>query len=154
MMGQQSPGMPMMNMMGQGGGMMGQGAMPMSGAMPNSGMPMQDMGAHLEGRLAFLRAELAITAEQTPQWESFAQALRDSTAKLKQAQAAAPQTAADSNVLRSMELRERWLTARLEGLKSVEAALAALQAVLSDDQKKTAETLLTAPVCLGQMGMM
>jgi hypothetical protein len=153
MMGQQSQGMPMM-MMGQGGGMMGQGAMSMSGAMPNSGMAMQDMGAHLEGRLAFLRAELAITAAQTPQWEAFAQALRDSASKLKQAQAGAPQTSADSNVLRSMELRERWLTAHPEGLKSVEAAFAGLQAVLSDDQKKTVETLLTAPVCLGQMGMM
>src|SRR4030095_8176750 len=46
--------MPIMNMIGQGGmGMMGSGAMPMEG--------MPDIGAHLEGRIAFLRAELGVT---------------------------------------------------------------------------------------------
>ncbi len=154
MMGQQPQGMPMMGMMGQGGmGMMGQGAMPMAGAMSNLGMPMQDMGAHLEGRIAFLRAELAITEAQAPQWEAFAQALRGSTAKLKPAQTAAPQAAA-ATFLQRAEFQEQWLSARLEGLKAIKAAFAALQATLLDDQKKTAEALLTHPICLGQMGMM
>ncbi|MGH8630357.1 MAG: Spy/CpxP family protein refolding chaperone [Burkholderiales bacterium] len=154
MMGQQSQGMPMMDMMGQGGmGMMGQGTMPMGGAMSNLGMPMQGMGAHLEGRIAFLRAELAITEAQAPQWDAFAQALRDSTTKLKQAQAAAPQAAA-ATFLQRAEFQEHWLVARLEGLKEVKTAFAGLQAVLSEDQKKNAEALLTQPVCLGQMGMM
>jgi len=153
MMGQ-SQGMPMMGMMGQGGmGMMDQGAMPMAGSMSNSGMPMQGMGAHLEGRIAFLRAELAITEAQAPQWEAFAQALRDSTAKLKEAQAAAPQAAAATFMQRA-ELQEQWLGARLDGLKGIRTAFAGLQAVLSDDQKKTAEALFTQPLCLGQMGMM
>lgn len=150
MMGQSPSGMPMMNMMGQGGmGMMGQGAMPMQG------MPMLDMGAHLEGRVAFLRAELGITEAQAPQWEAFAQALRDSAAKLQQAQAAAPPSAAEPlAILQRAELQERWLSARLEGLKATKAAFASLQAVLSEDQKKTAEALLTRPVCFGQMSMM
>jgi hypothetical protein len=154
MMGQQPQGMPMMNMMGQGGmgmmGMMGQGAMP--GTMPMAGMPMQGLGAHLEGRIAFLRAELAITESQAPQWEAFAQGLRDSTAKLKQAQAAAQPAAA--TFLQRADIQEQWLSARLEGLREVRTAFAGLQAVLSEDQKKTAEALLTRPVCLGQMGMM
>ena len=150
MMGQQPAGMPMMNMMGQGGmGMMGPSAMPMAG------MPMQDTGAHLEGRIAFLRAELGITEAQAPQWEAFAQALRDSAARLKQAQAAAPQSTSEPvSFLQRAELQEQWLGARLEGLKAVKAAFAPLQAVLSEDQRKTAEALLTRPVCLGQMGMM
>ena len=46
------------------------------------------------------------------------------------------------------------MSARLEGLKAVKVAFAGLQAVLSDDQKKIAEELLTQPVCFGQMGMM
>jgi hypothetical protein len=150
----QSQGMPMMGMMGQGGmGMMGQGVMPMAGAMSNFGMSMQGMGAHLEGRIAFLRAELAITEAQAPQWEAFAQALRDSTAKLRRAQAAVTQ-AATATFLQRAEFQEQWLGARLEGLKEIRTAFAGLQAVLSDDQKKTAEALLTQPVCLGQMGMM
>jgi hypothetical protein len=154
MMGQQSQGMPMMDMMGQGGmGMMGQGTVPMSGAMSNSGIPMQGMGAHLEGRIAFLRAELAITEAQAPKWEPFAQALRDSAARLKQAQAAVPQAVA-ATFLQRTEFQEQWLGARLEGLKEIKTAFAGLQAVLSEEQKKTAEALLTQPICLGQMGMM
>ena len=148
MMGQQPAGMPMMSMMGQGGmGMMGQSAMPMAG------IPMQDTGAHLEGRIAFLRAELGITEAQTRQWEAFAQALRDSTAKSKQAQTAAPQAAA-ATFLQRAEFQEQWLGARLEGLKEIKTAFTGLQAVLSEDQKKSAETLFTQPICLGQMGMM
>jgi LTXXQ motif family protein len=139
--------MPIMNMMGQGGvGMMGSGAMPMEG--------MPDMGAHLEGRIAFLRAELGITDAQMPQWEAFAKALRDSAAKIKQAQAAAPLSAEPASFLQHAELQERVLSARLEGLKAVKAAFAALQAVLSEDQKRTAETLLTRPACFGPMGVM
>lgn len=154
MMGQQPQGMPMMDMMEQGGtGMMGQWAMPMPGATPNSGMPMQGMGAHLEGRIAFLRAELAITQTQVPQWDAFAKALRDSTARLKEAQSAAAQAAA-TTFLQRTEFQEQWLGARLEGVKEIKTAFAGLQAVLSEDQKKTAEALLTQPVCLGQMGMM
>src|SRR5215468_2374233 len=125
MMGQAPIGIPMMNTMNPGGmNMMG-------------GMPMPDMGAHLEGRIAFVRAELAITDAQTPQWEAFARTLRDSAAKLKQLQPAAAQSASEPmSFLQGAELQEQWLTARLEGLKSLKAAFASLQAVLSDDQKK------------------
>jgi hypothetical protein len=156
MMGQQSQGMPMMNMMGQGGmGMMGQGAMPMAGGMAGPNMPMADMGAHLEGRIAFLRAELGITETQATQWDAFAQALRDGAAKLKHAQAIPMQPATGSiDFLQRVTLQEQWLGARLEGIRAVKLAFTELQAVLSDDQKKIAEELLTQPVCFGQMGMM
>ena len=166
-MGTQTQGMSMMDMMGQGGmGMMGQGGMgmmnmmgqdavPMLAGNPTAGMPMSDIGTHLEGRIAFLRAELGITEAQEPQWESFAQALRDGAAKLKQAQLAVPKTATDlGTFLQRASLQEEWLGARLEGLKTIKAAFAGLQAVLSDDQMKIAEALLARPICLGQMGMM
>jgi hypothetical protein len=156
MMGQPPAGMPMMNMMGQGGmsmmNMMGQGGMDMMSAMPMGGMPMPDMGAHLEGRIAFLRAELDITDAQALQWEAFAQALRDSAAKLKQAQAAA--STGPIGFVDRVERQEQWLTVRLEGLKAIKAAVAQLEATLSEDQKKTAETLLTRPACFGPMGML
>ena len=159
MMGQQFQGMPMINMMGQGGmgmmGMMGQAAMPVAGGMTGPGSSMMDMGAHLEGRIAFLRAELGITEAQVSQWDAFAQALRDGVAKLKQAQATPPQPAIGSiDFLQRVTLQEQWMSARLEGLKAVKVAFAGLQAVLSDDQKKIAEELLMQPVCFGQMGTM
>jgi hypothetical protein len=146
MMGQQPGGMPTMGMMGQGGmgmGMMGQGAMPM----------MMGMGDHVEGRIAFLRAELAITEAQAPAWDRFAQALRDGAARAKHMPASMQQTAQDSaDVLQRLEQEEQRLAARLEAVKATRAAFAELQAVLSDDQKSTAEALFTRPVCLGAMG--
>jgi hypothetical protein len=72
---------------------------------------------------------------------------------LKQGQAAVAQ-AATATFLQRAEFQEQWLGARLEGLKEIRTAFAGLQAVLSDDQKKTVEALLTQPVCFGQMGMM
>jgi len=72
---------------------------------------------------------------------------------LKEAQSAAAQAAA-TTFLQRTEFQEQWLGARLEGVKEIKTAFAGLQAVLSEDQKKTAEALLTQPVCLGQMGMM
>lgn len=144
-----------------GGGMMNMmGKMPMMDMMQTMGMmrPSGDGAGmatidRIEGRIAFLRAELAITQTQVPQWDAFAKALRDSTARLKEAQSAAAQAAA-TTFLQRTEFQEQWLGARLEGVKEIKTAFAGLQAVLSEDQKKTAEALLTQPVCLGQMGMM
>jgi LTXXQ motif family protein len=47
----------------------------MPDGMMGSGM-MGMMGEHVEGRIAFLRAELKITDAQVPQWNTFADALR------------------------------------------------------------------------------
>jgi hypothetical protein len=171
MMGQQRSGMPMMEMMGPGGGMgmMGQGGtmgmmgpggpaqpgMPMGpGGMSGPEMAMPEMGAHLEGRIAFLRLELGITEAQAPQWEAFAQAWRDNVAKLRQLQMSAPRTAQLATFLEHAEQQEQWLAARLEGLAAIKSAYAQLHARLSDEQKQAAETLLTRPICLGPMGLM
>jgi hypothetical protein len=147
MMGRQPGGMPMTEMMGQGGGMgmmgMGQGSMPM----------MMGMGEHLEGRIAFLRAELAITEAQAPAWDRFAQALRDGAARAKHMPASMQQTTNGSaDTLQRLEQEEQRLSARLEAVKATRAAFAGLQAVLSDEQKSKAEGLFTRPVCLGAMG--
>jgi hypothetical protein len=77
-------------------GMMG--AMPMMNTM--SGMPMMHMGMmmgpgsgmstidHIEGRIAFLRAELKITDAQMSAWNAFADALRANAKKLGEVRAA------------------------------------------------------------------
>jgi hypothetical protein len=145
MMGQQPGGMPMMEMMGQGGmGMMGQGPMPM----------MMGMGDHLEGRIAFLRAELGITEAQAPAWDRFAQALREGAAGAKQLATAYQAAMGSSDVLQRLEQEEQRLGARLKAVKAIRAAFAELQAVLSADQKSTAEALFTRPVCFGAMGVL
>src|SRR6185437_1141283 len=60
-------------------GMMSGGMMPHRGMLGSRNMMlMKGMMAarHLEGRLAFLKTELKITDEQTPQWNAFADTVR------------------------------------------------------------------------------
>lgn len=52
--------------------MMHEGGMPMRHEGMDPGMMMCRMGEHVEGRLAYLKAELKITEAQMPQWNAFA----------------------------------------------------------------------------------
>ena len=97
--------------------------------------------AHTEGRIAFIKAELAITDAQTPQWNAFADALcassksmRETMANMATAQPEKPWTAADRT-----GAMVQMMTARLEGMKAIAAAEKALYAVLTDAQKETAD---------------
>lgn len=137
---------------GGGGGMMGGGMMPggmMSGGMMQHGAMMSGgmMGGmlfqHVEGRLAFLKAELKITPAQETPWSKFADAVRTAA---KNAQAAMkpmmqggaqPQSAVDQ-----MARQERALAVRLDATRLVKAAFEPLYAALDDEQKKLADTLV------------
>ena len=137
-------GMPMMHM----------GMMRMMGMMgPGNGMSTID---HVEGRIAFLRAELKITDAQMSAWNAFADALRANAKKLGEVRAAMmsrlgsgqqPLTLADR-----LDLQEQWLVARLEGIRAIKPAFVSLFSTLTDEQKKTANELL-APH-MGMMAMM
>ena len=132
MMGNMGAMMPMMRqmMMGQQGGM---------------GLPFE----HAEGRIAFLKTELRITDAQTPQWNAFADTLR---ANAKAHQAMHEQMAKGgmpSSWLERLAFQQKAMSTRLDGLKALETAAKPLYAVLTDDQKKLADQLLSGP-----MGMM
>jgi len=148
MMGQGTMGgrgmMGMMNMMRGGMGPM----------MMGRGMGMID---HVEGRLAFLKTELKITEDQTPTWNAFADTLRANAKKLGEVRstmmtrgsAAKPQT-----VTERLDLEERWLASRLEGTRATKAALVKLYAVLSTEQKETADDLIAPHVGIAASMMM
>jgi hypothetical protein len=142
MMGQQAGQSGMMGNMGQMMPMMHQMMMAQHGGM---GMPFE----HTEGRIAFLKAELKITDAQTPQWNSFADALR---ANAKTHQAMHEQMSKGgmpSSWTERLAFQQKALSTRLDSLKALESAAKPLYAVLSDEQKKLAEQLLSGP-----MGMM
>ena len=148
------PGMMMGGMVGQQdgqSGMMGNmGAMmpmmrQMMGQQDGMGMPFE----HTEGRIAFLKTELKITDAQTPQWNTFADVLR---ANAKTHQAMHEQMAKGgmpSSWLERLAFQQKVMSTRLDGLKALETAAKPLYAVLTDDQKKLADQLLSSP-----MGMM
>lgn len=136
------------------GGMMGPGMMPMMSMM--AAMEQMMAPEHVEGRIAFLRTELAITEAQLPLWNAFAEALRvnargmasmmgDMQGGMMMAQNAAPMT-----LPQRIERHERMLTTRLDSLRRVKAALEPLYAAFDDTQKQAADKLLMA----GPMGPM
>jgi hypothetical protein len=130
---QTAPGAP-------GGGMMG-------GGMMHGGMMSHMPPKHIEGRLAFLKTELKITPAQEPQWNKFADSVRGIA---RNAQAATPPMkhggAAASTPPDRLAHYEKTLTARLETVRALKAAVDPLYASLSDDQKKLADELLMGPM--------
>ncbi|WP_072397255.1 Spy/CpxP family protein refolding chaperone [Hyphomicrobium sp. CS1GBMeth3] len=131
------------------GGMMGGGMMGMMQGCPMMGM----MGpggpeTRVKGRIAFLKAELAITDEQKEKWDAYAAAVQKNLesvqsmrhSKMKMMEARSPVQRLDQHIA-AME-------ARTAALKEVKPALTDLYAALSDDQKKTADELLIGMGCL------
>jgi hypothetical protein len=132
-------GMPMMNMMRM---MMGEDGM--------SGMPMMAaMAGHVEGRLAFLKTELKITDAQLPLWNAVADAIRANAKDMGAMGEGMMGSMQTATVPDKLAAREKMLTARLEALRKLKAAVDPLYAALSDQQKKTADELF-----MGPMGMM
>jgi LTXXQ motif family protein len=155
---------PMVAMMGPNGmmtlGMMGgpdQSSVMMGGrgmgllAMPLGMSPgLADGGEHIEGRIAFLKTELKITEAQAKTWDAFADALRKAVPQARQMRSDAMGMAAQTGDLPARLARqEQMLRNRLELMHREAAPLLALYAVLTEEQKRTADQLL-AP---GGMGL-
>jgi hypothetical protein len=138
----------------KGGGMMGNGMMGggmMGGMMGGqAGSPMAPF-AHTEGRIAFLKAELAITDAQAPQWTAFADALRGASKSMLESMTSMMQAGMPSNAADRTDAMVKMMAARLDSLKTIAAAEKALYAVLTDAQKKAADELLSGPMGMGPM---
>lgn len=129
-------------------------AMGMMGMMPDMMRMMQEMGdptRHVEGRVAFLHAELAITAEQEPAWSDFADALRKNAAALKTATGGEHGHDPESGVVGALIVKQHQLERQLDGLVAINAALGPLSATLSEGQRGMLDELL--PHVSGLMAM-
>jgi len=98
--------------------------------------------SRIEGRLAFLKAELKITDAQAPQWNAFAEVMRQNEQarrqRFEQLRASRGQPA---TALERMERQSQLAEARNDSLKRFVAAFRPLYGSLSDDQKKAADEL-------------
>ena len=144
--------MKMMNQM-MAAGMM-RGMMAADGMGMGEGGPMRQMMSpeRVEGRIAFLRTELKVSAAQQPLWDAVADTLRANSAASKGMMPAMMggmmQPGASQPLPQRLSAMERMLSARLDGLRRLNAALAPFYASLDEAQKSTADDLLTP------MGMM
>lgn len=153
------PGM----MMGQGGmmgGMMGSGMMG-SGMGPGMmgggcGMMMGGFAAddepdtYVDGRVAFLEAELAITQDQQGVWKDYADALRSNAGVMvsmhrKMRDAMGQQDTAPTAWL---DLHIGMMRSRLAALEALKPATEALYVALTPEQKRKADRLLPAMGCM------
>jgi len=106
-------------------------------------MPGRAMGLHVEGHIAFLKAELGISDAQAPLWDKVAAAMREDVARMTPAMAQAwddrqkPETA-----LAHLETRAKLAALRADGEARFLAAFRPLYESLSADQRKTADELL------------
>src|SRR5215472_17218801 len=138
------PGMPMEPKPGQSGNM------PMMGMMQMM-MGQNGMVGHVEGRIAFLKAELKITDAQQPLWEAIADAMRANAKEMTETPHGMAMMDGSGTLPEKLAAREKAMAAHLEALRRLRSAFDPLYAALSIDQKTTADGLMIGP--MGVMGM-
>lgn len=150
-MGAPVPGQSMTGPGAMGPGTMGPGTMgmgrgpmaaPMAGPVgsPTAAEPID----RIEGRIAFLRAELKITEAQTVVWNEFAEAVRAGARRhneMREHMVAG--RSGMGGMSARLEQHERMLNGRLESTRTIRTSLGKLQAVLTEDQRRTLDELMT-----------
>ncbi len=100
-----------------------------------------------EGQLAFLKVELKITAPQTPLWDKYADAVRQSTKSMyEQHRTLFERDWTKESLPQRLDLQEQMITLRLDTMKKTNAALKPLYAALDDNQKEIADEYFGGPV--------
>ena len=112
---------------------------------------MRDMMAadHVEGRIAYQKAELAITDAQLPQWNAVAAVLRLNSKTMQDGMAKMAKDGMPTTAPAKGDMMVTMMSERLEGMKKLGEANKALYAVLTPDQRKTADEMMMGP--MGEM---
>ena len=107
---------------------------------------------HLEGRIAYMKAELKLTDTQTGAWNTFADAWRAAAQTAQQKCAAADSQKMDHAqpaVLHKLGMMESHMTGHLEVIRAQKAAIEPLFNALSDEQKKIASDAFSSIMKVG-----
>ncbi|WP_341910801.1 Spy/CpxP family protein refolding chaperone [Ferrovibrio terrae] len=114
-------------------------------------------GRFIEGRIAFLRTELKLSAQQQPLFDKLADEMRATTKTMQerhaQRQQASAQGPATTSVLERLEQRSAMMKEMNAAQDRYLAAFRPLYHSLSDEQKKTADQLFAKGGGMGD-GMM
>jgi periplasmic protein CpxP/Spy len=99
-------------------------------------------GQLVDGRIAFLRAELKITPSQKADWEKVAAAMRQNADALDRAITSARDHPGNANALDRLEMREEFAKLRAANSERLLTAFKPLYAGLSPEQQQMANRLL------------
>ena len=108
------------------------------------GMGRMMPGKFVDGRIAFLKAELKITPAQETQWQQVDAAMRENAEALDQTITTARQNRTDMDAVQRLELREQFAKVRADNDARLVAAFKPLYASLSAEQQQTANQLVGA----------
>ena len=100
-------------------------------------------GQLVDGRIAFLKAELKITPAQEAQWQQVAAAMHENANSLDQAIKTARQDRGSTDAVQRLALRGHFAKVRAENDARLLAAFKPLYPSLSPDQQKVANQLVT-----------
>ncbi len=143
--GTQMPGM------GQGPGMMGS---MMQGRMMGRDCPMMGMmmgateNSFAKGRVAFLKAELEVTAAQSAAFDAYSEALKDNLQSMHAMRQSMMDAMSAKSPVERLDTHLTMMETRIDSLKAIKPKLEAFYATLSDEQKKKANQLLTGMGCM------
>jgi len=101
-------------------------------------------GQFVEGRIAFLKAQLKITPAQEAQWQQVEAAMRENAKTLDQTITTARQNRGNIDAVQRLELRAQFAKVRVDNDARLLAAFKPLYASLSPEQQQMANQLVGA----------
>jgi hypothetical protein len=99
-------------------------------------------GQLVDGRIAFLKAELKITPAQETQWQQVATAMRENASALDQAIITAREQRGTMDAVQRLTLREQFAKVRAESDARLLTAFKPLYTSLSSEQQQIANNLV------------
>jgi len=141
-----SPGDMMQGGPSSRGGMMGM----MGRGCPMMGMMLEgtDVATFVEGRIAFLKVELAITDAQQAAWSAYADALGKNLQGMQGMRQLMKTALTGATPVERLDAHITAMEGRLAALKDVKPALSRLYEALGAEQKKKADELVTGMGCM------
>jgi hypothetical protein len=99
-------------------------------------------GSHVEGHIAFFKAELGITSEQESLWAPVVAAMREDVKNLQDEESSLSQKHAPKNAIEYLQNRVVFANLRAQGEERFLSAFHPLYDALSQQQKQAANSLL------------
>ena len=107
---------------------------------------MQRRADHIEGHIAYLKAELMITSAQEAAWDKVADHMRNAVKDYEEAVAKLPEDTSKPNAIDSLAERAQFANLKAKGESEFLADFKPLYDSFSDQQKQTADELFASSV--------
>ena len=108
-----------------------------------AGYSQDDLQAKVEGRLAYAKTLLGITADQAAAWKAFEDVSRANVQSMRAAQQAVMDAERSGSAIDRMHAQTGMMQARLDAMKALQPATEALYKALTPDQRERADVVLS-----------